>query len=49
VSPAEYGPLRADERIVLAGGVVAFVPVVAILVFCQKYCFRGFEEGGVKF
>lgn len=37
-----------DERVVLAGAVVALVPVVCLFVALQRYFFRGVEEGGVK-
>lgn len=38
-----------DFRVVLAGAVVALVPVVIIFLACQRFFFRGVEEGGVKF
>lgn len=38
-----------DERVVLAGATVALIPVVVIFLACQRFFFRGVEEGGVKF
>ena len=36
-------------QLVLAGAVVALVPVVVVFAFSQKYFFRGIEDGGLKF
>lgn len=36
-------------QLVLAGAVVALVPVVLLFVFTQRYFFRGIEAGGLKF
>ena len=36
-------------QLVLAGAVVALVPVVLVFAFSQKYFFRGIEDGGLKF
>ncbi|PRB09218.1 carbohydrate ABC transporter permease [Microbacterium sp. MYb62] len=38
-----------DVRVILAGAVIALVPVVIIFLACQRHFFRGVEEGGVKF
>lgn len=38
-----------DYRLVLAGALVALVPVAVIFFFTQKYFFKGIEEGGMKF
>lgn len=38
-----------DFRVVLAGSVVALIPVVVIFLACQRFFFKGVEEGGVKF
>lgn len=34
---------------VLAGGIVALIPVLLLFLFAQRYFFRGIEEGGLKF
>ncbi|WP_229070689.1 carbohydrate ABC transporter permease [Actinoplanes sp. DH11] len=38
-----------DYRVVLAGAIVAFLPLLIIFFLAQKYFFRGIEEGGLKF
>ncbi|MFI8306264.1 carbohydrate ABC transporter permease [Streptomyces sp. NPDC085927] len=38
-----------DYRVVLAGSIVAVLPVLIIFFLAQKYFFRGIEEGGMKF
>ena len=38
-----------DYRVVLAGAIVALVPVTVMFFFTQKYFFRGIAEGGLKF
>lgn len=38
-----------DYRVVLAGAIVALIPVLAVYFSTQKYFFRGIEEGGLKF
>ena len=38
-----------DYRVVLAGAIVALVPVTVMFFFTQKFFFRGIEEGGLKF
>lgn len=38
-----------DYRVVLAGAIVAFLPVLIVFFVAQKYFFRGIEEGGMKF
>ncbi|WP_265443285.1 carbohydrate ABC transporter permease [Flexivirga meconopsidis] len=37
-----------DVKVVLAGAVVALVPVVALFFALQRFFFRGVESGGVK-
>jgi ABC-type sugar transport system, permease component len=49
LSTIQFSAFGSDERVVLAGAVVALIPVVVIFFACQRYFFRGFEEGGVKF
>lgn len=34
---------------VLAGGIIALLPILIIFLFAQRYFFRGIEEGGLKF
>ena len=34
---------------ILAGAIVALIPVLLIFFFTQKYFFRGIEDGGLKF
>ena len=36
-------------QLVLAGAVVAMIPVVLVFAFSQKFFFRGIEDGGLKF
>ncbi|THA61100.1 carbohydrate ABC transporter permease [Streptomyces sp. A0958] len=38
-----------DYRVVLAGAIVAFLPLLIVFFVAQKYFFRGIEEGGMKF
>lgn len=38
-----------DYRVVLAGAIVALIPILAVYFSTQKYFFRGIEEGGLKF
>lgn len=38
-----------DYRVVLAGALVALLPVAVLFFFTQRYFFRGLEEGGLKF
>jgi ABC-type glycerol-3-phosphate transport system permease component len=38
-----------DYRVLLAGAMVALVPVILIFFAAQRYFFRGVEEGGMKF
>ncbi|MDU1521172.1 MAG: carbohydrate ABC transporter permease, partial [Actinomyces sp.] len=42
-------PQGTSYQLVLAGAVVALVPVVVVFMFSQKYFFRGIEAGGLKF
>lgn len=34
---------------VIAGAIVAMLPIIILFFFAQKYFFRGIEEGGLKF
>lgn len=38
-----------DYRVVLAGAIVAVLPVITLFFIMQRYFFRGIEEGGLKF
>lgn len=38
-----------DYRVVLAGAIIALVPVLIIFFLAQRYFFRGIQEGGLKF
>ena len=38
-----------DYRVVLAGAIVALIPILIVFFSSQKYFFRGIEEGGLKF
>ncbi|WP_040207416.1 carbohydrate ABC transporter permease [Neobacillus jeddahensis] len=40
--------LRTDWGVLLAGMVIASLPMVALLIFLQKYLVRGLSEGSVK-
>lgn len=42
------GNFGLDYRVILAGAVVAFVPVAILFFIAQKYFFKGMESGGVK-
>ncbi|MGA7203074.1 MAG: carbohydrate ABC transporter permease [Specibacter sp.] len=42
------GNFGLDYRVILAGAVVAFLPVAIIFFIGQKYFFKGMESGGVK-
>lgn len=38
-----------DYRVVLAGALLALLPVAVLFFFTQKFFFKGIEEGGMKF
>ena len=40
--------LRTDWGVLLAGMVIASIPMVILLIFLQKYLVRGLSEGSVK-
>jgi raffinose/stachyose/melibiose transport system permease protein len=40
--------LRTDWGVLLAGMVIASLPMIALLIFLQKYLVRGLSEGSVK-
>jgi len=45
----QNSPQGVTYQLVLAGAVVAMVPVVLVFMFSQKFFFRGIEDGGLKF
>lgn len=49
LSAIQNSPQGTTYQLVLAGAVVALVPVVVIFMFTQRYFFRGIEAGGLKF
>ena len=49
LSAIQNSPQGTSYQLVLAGAVVALVPVVVVFMFSQKYFFRGIEAGGLKF
>lgn len=40
--------LAFDPRIVMAGSVIAIVPIVILFIILQRYFFRGVESGAIK-
>lgn len=49
LSKLEASPLGVNYQTVLAGAIIALLPILIIFLFTQKYFFRGIEEGGLKF
>ena len=45
----QNSPQGVTYQLVLAGAVVAMIPVVLVIAFSQKFFFRGIEDGGLKF
>lgn len=45
----QNSPQGVTYQLVLAGAVVAMIPVVLVFAFSQKFFFRGIEDGGLKF
>jgi len=45
----QNSPQGVTYQLVLAGAVVAMIPVVLVFMFSQKFFFRGIEDGGLKF
>lgn len=43
------GSFGTDYRVVLAGAIVAIIPIITLFFIMQRYFFRGIEEGGLKF
>lgn len=40
--------LANDPRVVMAGAVIAIIPVLIIFIVCQRHFFRGVESGAIK-
>jgi multiple sugar transport system permease protein len=39
---------QTDYQIIMAGGVVASIPVLLVFIFAQKYVIRGASRSGLK-
>jgi hypothetical protein len=52
VEEADSGGNRADERgmiaVIMAGGVIASIPVLIIFVIAQRYVIEGIARSGIK-
>ncbi|MFG2824821.1 carbohydrate ABC transporter permease [Kitasatospora sp. NPDC048365] len=42
------GTFSANPRLIAAGTMIAFLPIVLVFAVCQRFFFRGVEEGAVK-
>lgn len=42
------GTFSANPRLIAAGTMIAFLPIVVVFAVCQRFFFRGVEEGAVK-
>lgn len=42
------GTFTANPRLIAAGTMIAFLPIVLVFAVCQRFFFRGVEEGAVK-
>ncbi|MGW4897913.1 carbohydrate ABC transporter permease [Kitasatospora sp. NPDC004240] len=42
------GTFSANPRLIAAGTMIAFLPIVVVFALCQRFFFRGVEEGAVK-
>ncbi|MFD9594515.1 carbohydrate ABC transporter permease [Kitasatospora sp. NPDC059973] len=42
------GTFSANPRLIAAGTMIAFLPIVVVFGVCQRFFFRGVEEGAVK-
>lgn len=40
--------LGTNPRVVAAGTIISLIPVIVLFASCQKFFFRGVQEGGVK-
>ncbi|WP_395297411.1 carbohydrate ABC transporter permease [Kitasatospora hibisci] len=42
------GTFSANPRLIAAGTMIAFLPIVLVFAVCQRFFFKGVEEGAVK-
>ncbi|WP_327674699.1 carbohydrate ABC transporter permease [Kitasatospora sp. NBC_00458] len=42
------GTFTTNPRLIAAGTMIAFVPIVVVFAVCQRFFFKGVEEGAVK-
>ncbi|MEU1287467.1 carbohydrate ABC transporter permease [Kitasatospora sp. NPDC005856] len=42
------GTFSANPRLIAAGTMIAFLPIVVVFGLCQRFFFKGVEEGAVK-
>ncbi|MFJ2866465.1 carbohydrate ABC transporter permease [Kitasatospora sp. NPDC087314] len=42
------GTFSANPRLIAAGTMIAFLPIVVVFGICQRFFFKGVEEGAVK-
>ncbi|MEV7021852.1 carbohydrate ABC transporter permease [Kitasatospora sp. NPDC093558] len=42
------GTFSANPRLIAAGTMIAFLPIVVVFAACQRFFFKGVEEGAVK-
>ncbi|MEE1786278.1 carbohydrate ABC transporter permease [Streptomyces sp. SP17BM10] len=42
------GTFSANPRLIAAGTMIAFLPIVVVFAVCQRFFFKGVEEGAVK-
>ncbi|MEU6969431.1 carbohydrate ABC transporter permease [Kitasatospora aureofaciens] len=42
------GTFSANPRLIAAGTMIAFLPIVVVFALCQRFFFKGVEEGAVK-
>ncbi|MFD8085656.1 carbohydrate ABC transporter permease [Kitasatospora sp. NPDC059722] len=42
------GTFSANPRLIAAGTMIAFLPIVLVFAACQRFFFKGVEEGAVK-
>ncbi|MGW2254682.1 carbohydrate ABC transporter permease [Kitasatospora sp. NPDC001660] len=42
------GTFSANPRLIAAGTLIAFLPIVVVFALCQRFFFKGVEEGAVK-
>ena len=42
------GAFSANPRVIAAGTMIAFIPIVIVFATLQRFFFKGVEEGAVK-